>query len=135
MRLLFEQVYHGSKNTYQVDDLKPETSYSFRVHAVRYLSEVARSSVPTANAPSAEVKGVFSTPLLRAKTCSVKEMEELNEAEAAETEAALAAEKAKQQKWCNLTDTNLALIFLGTFLVLCALIAGALRWVMGEFQF
>ena len=102
---------------------------------MRSLSEAARSSVPAINAPSAEIKGVFTTPLLRAKTCSVKEMEELNEAEAAETEAALAAEKAKQQKWCNLTDTNLALIILGTFLVLCALIVGALRWLMGEFQF
>ena len=77
---------------------------------------------------------MFGASPLRVKTCSLKEMEEKNEAEAQIEAATSAAEKASTQRWCNLTDTHLALIILCTFLLMCGLIAGGLRWMMGELQ-
>jgi len=121
----FKQVYQGSNHSYEVKDLKPESSYSFRVHAVRYLSESARTSTPTS---SSEIKGAFSSPLLRAKTLSEKAMEESVENENLETTP------QEDTQTCKLTDTHIALIILSTFLIICALIAGILRWVLNEAQ-
>ena len=95
------------------------------MHTVRFLSENARTSVP--EAPPAEIKGVFSSPL-RVKTCSETAEDENNEGEQAEMSP---VEEVKKSK---LTDTHLALIILSTFLLICGLIAGILRWFMSDLQ-
>lgn len=120
----YQQIFKGGRHTCEVDSLRSEYNYQFRVHAVRILSESSRMSVPST---SAEVKGVFAPPL-RVKTTSEKAVEERVENEQAES----VAEDDSQK--CVLTDTHLALIILGTFLLICAVIAGVLRWVMGDLQ-
>jgi len=62
------------------------------------------------------------------KTCSEKADEESNNGEQTETAP---VEEIKKSK---LTDTHLALIILSTFLLICGLIAGILRWVMSDLQ-
>lgn len=121
----YMQTYQGDKPKCQVKDLKSDQTYQFRVHAVRYLSEAARSSVPSTDE---EIKGVFSKPH-RVKTPTGKSVEESSrEAEHAET---VAEEKPKGSLF---TDTHLALLILGSFLMICILIAALLKWVMAELQ-
>ena len=40
----------------------------------------------------------------------------------------------ESQTLSRLTDTHIALIILGTFLGVCALVAGLLKWVLKEFN-
>ena len=82
-------------------------------------------STPTS---SSEIKGAFSSPLLRAKTLSEKAMEECVESENLETAP------QEETQTCKLTDTHIAWIILSTFLIICGLIAGILRWVLSEAQ-
>lgn len=119
----FKQIYKGTKNSCKVENLNPETSYQFRIQAVRILSDNARMNVPSA---PTEVKGAFAP--LRVKTSSENAFDESFEGDQVE----LTPEQEMQG--CKLTDTRLALIILITFLIICALIAGLLRWVMGDLQ-
>jgi len=120
----FTQVYRGKTTKCIVNNLKPDHSYRFRVHAIRHVSEETRSSIPS-NIHE-EVKGVFS-PIYRVKTLSVEEFIENEIMESAEN----AVEQTERVRL--LTDTHLALIILGSFLGVCAIVAVLLKWVLKEF--
>ncbi|XP_057301584.1 fibronectin type-III domain-containing protein 3A-like isoform X1 [Hydractinia symbiolongicarpus] len=119
----FLQVYCGTDSHHIVTGLKPDQNYQFRVNAVRTLSENIRLSAPYG---VKEIKGVFS-PVVRVRT--------LSEVTIVESDAknAIKVPDGEECKQRRLTDTHIALAILGTFLVLCMLIAIVLRGVLGGY--
>lgn len=122
MLFLF-QIYCGTDSHHIVTELKPDQNYQFRLNAVRTLSENIRLSAPSG---VKEIKGVFS-PVARVRTLSEVTMVESDAKNVIEVPD---GEECKQRR---LTDTHIALAILGTFLVLCMLIAIVLRGVLGGY--
>lgn len=116
-------MYRGNESKITVNDLQPDQLYRYRVYAIRHLSKTARTNIPNC---FEEVKGVSSS------VCRIKTLQEALMDQSVDESTELVVEES--QTLSRLTDTHIALIILGTFLGVCALVAGLLKWVLKEFN-
>ena len=120
--LFVVQVYRGSDVGCKLNDLKADQVYQFRVQAVRILSDVACQDTPST---SRDIKGIYS-PVIRLRTLSepsVKQEydDELNEG--------LEEEKEEMRR---ISDTQIAILILGSFLGICILTVIILRGIISD---
>ena len=136
----FSQIYRGESNECHISNLLPDQVYQFRVQAVRTVDEQAFQTPTPSPGTSKQIKGVSQvtvhnnkeikgiySPVVRVKTLSKASVQPATDDEA-ENDEELAEDSRS-----SLSDTQLTLIILGSFLAICILTVVLLRGMINEY--